>query len=213
VNLIKIKKINIVIIGVILSFSCFQSVHIPTFNIQEEIEDKNVLLSSPDENLPTIDWKSVWPTADYDYGLALDLDSLENVHITGYTGQNYPNYNLLYVKYDKEGNLQNSMTLDVNPNYDAGQDITLDSSDNIYIAGYTDIDASSSTNYNTYITKISSIGVSQWEHIWGGSGYENARTVALDSSENVYIGGLTWSYGAGLSDALIIKYTNAGAFQ
>lgn len=207
-----LKKINIAIIVVLLSFSCFQYVHIPTFNIQEEIEDKNVLLSSPDDDLPTFDWKSVWSTPGIDYGLALDLDSLENVHITGYTGI-YPNYDFLYVKYDKEGVLQNSMTWDVNPNYDVGRDIALDSSDNIYIAGYTDLDATSNTNYNTYIKKISSIGITQWEHIWGGIDFENARTVALDSSENVYIGGLTWSYGAGLADALIIKYSNAGAFQ
>lgn len=209
----KNRKIDILLIGIILilTFSCFQCV-IPTNGVQEGIEDNNVMLSSPGPDLPEFEWKSVWPTPNYDYGLALELDSSENVHIAGYTGS-YPDYDILYVSYDKDGNYRNAKMTNLNPGYDIARDITLDSSDNIFISGYTDVDDSSATNYNIYVTKMSSLGFTQWERFWGGTEYDVARTVALDSSENVYIGGLTWSYSAGLADALIIKYSNAGAFQ
>ena len=203
----KTINIYILIMGFILSFSYIQCVYIPTYNKQEKIEDKNVLLSSPEENLPSIEWKKNWQTPDYDYGLALTLDSSENIHVAGYSGP-YSDYDFLYLKYSKYGIIQDSLTHDQNTENNYWRDIIVDSSNNVFIVGYTDVDTTSSYNYNTYITKLY-----QWAHIWGGSGYDAARSVALDSSENVYMGGLTRSYGGGETDVLLMKYTNAGALQ
>jgi len=143
------------------------------------------------------------------------IDSSDNIHITGYSEQDLNNdEDFLYLKFDDDGMLLDSITWDRNNEANIGRDIILDSSNNFYIAGYTDVDPDIWVwEYNTYIRKFSSTGVPQWEHIWGGSENDIVRTIALDSFGDVYLGGLTWSYGAGQADMLLMKYTNTGTLQ
>lgn len=206
------KKVELFLVGIILTFGCFQYIYAPTYDKEGKIEEKNIFISSPKETLPSLDWERNYITADYDYSLALDTDSSENIYIAGYSGY-YPDYSFLYVKYNKNGDLQNSLTWSANPGYNIGRDIIVDSSESIYISGYTDVDTSSNTNYNAHLTKISSLGAIQWQQTWGGSGYDQARAVGLDASENAYMAGLTYSYGGGLADAFMAKYSSTGTFQ
>ena len=48
---------------------------------------------------------------------------------------------------------------------------------------------------------------------WGGSNSENQWGIALDSSNNVYITGETFSYGNGRGDIFLIKYNEFGIQQ
>lgn len=211
----KKKNLDLLIIGFMLILSFFQFIYVPSSSKEETIENQSILNSSLEEDLPSVEWERNWQTNDFDHGFALCLDSSENVHVVGYSGT-YNDYDFLYVKYNKEGILQDSMTWDPYPDDNEASDIIADSSDNVYISGYTDVDTGTGfedVNYNTYVAKISNSGVREWDHIWGGSDSDDARTIALDASENVYIGGLTISYGEGVADALLIKYSNEGVFQ
>ncbi|MFX1488264.1 MAG: hypothetical protein ACFFBI_03890, partial [Promethearchaeota archaeon] len=142
------------------------------------------------------------------------IDSSDNIHITGYSEELNDDEDFLYLKYNDEGTLMNSIVWDEGNEANVGRDIILDSSNNIYIAGYTDVNPDIwNYDYDTYIRKLSSGGATQWTRTWGGSESDVARATALDSSGNVYLGGLTWSYGAGQADSLLIKYSSTGTLQ
>ena len=49
----------------------------------------------------------------------------------------------------------------------------------------------------------------EWATKWGGTGYDNAKSVAL-SDGSIYVAGTTRSYGKGLSDIFLLKYNNKG---
>ena len=54
-------------------------------------------------------------------------------------------------------------------NSDMGYSITVDSSDNVYITGYTDESVSPQISMNTIIAKYNSSGDIQWQRLLGSS--------------------------------------------
>jgi len=210
----KKKELYFVTIGLILTFSCFQYFYKPELKSFESISEE-IAINSSSENIPTYGWKQNWAGPHWDSALKMAIDSSDNIHITGYSEQDLNDGNdFLYLKYNKDGTILDSLIWDRNTETNVGRDIVLDSSNNVYIAGYTDVDAGVwDDDYNTYLSKLSSTGVFQWDRIWGGSNYDVARAIALDSSENIYLAGLTRSYGAVQADALLMKYSNTGTLQ
>jgi len=95
--------------------------------------------------------------------------------------------------------------------YDTGWAVTLDSSGNIIVAGVTQSDGAGSGDLLT--AKYDSLGSLQWARTLGGSAYDQATGVVVDSSDNIYICGVTQSDGAGSNDAIIAKYNSSGTLQ
>jgi RHS repeat-associated protein len=48
-------------------------------------------------------------------------------------------------------------------------------------------------------------------HTWGGGSADYAASIAVDSGNNIYLGGRTASFGAGGNDALVVKYDANGS--
>lgn len=55
--------------------------------------------------------------------------------------------------------------------------------------------------------------VEPWLHTWGGDGQDNCRSVVFDGDDGLYAAGLTFSFGAGDADVLLLKFSLAGEFQ
>jgi hypothetical protein len=80
--------------------------------------------------------------------------------------------------------------------YDNGIGVALDASGGIYIIGYFEGIATfgstmltSEGDWDVFVAKLNSDGVWQWAKSAGGSGYDEGRDIAVDSSGNVIITG------------------------
>ncbi|MFC3051500.1 NHL repeat-containing protein [Kordiimonas pumila] len=118
-------------------------------------------------------------------------------------------------KFDSEGNLVFSRLLGVSESAEA-YGITVDSEDNVIIVGKTEsalstADAVSSENGDAFITKISKRGDEVFRYQLDTFAESGAYSVAVDSNDDIYVGGYTKSAissssgFSGGSDALILK--------
>ncbi|MFX0134273.1 MAG: SBBP repeat-containing protein [Candidatus Hodarchaeota archaeon] len=91
---------------------------------------------------------------------------------------------------------------------DKGYDIAIDSEDNIYVVGVTDMGG----NYNILIVKYNGSGIQLWNKTWDYNNFEKASTLTLDSSNNLYIVGRTGS-NVNQYDVLLIKFNSTGDYE
>ena len=116
-------------------------------------------------------------------------------------------------KFDNEGNLLFTRLLGAAGSADA-YGITVDSADNVIIVGKTDSELSTSDVIDTtdaFVTKISKRGDEIFRYQLDKFGESAAYTVAVDSNDDIFVGGYTKSaisstsgFGGG-KDALILK--------
>ena len=101
---------------------------------------------------------------------------------------------------------------------DYANGVATDSSGNVYVTGGTKggLDGNTSAgNTDLFVVKYSSSGTKQWTKQLGSSGLDSANGVAIDSSGNVYVtgvtfGGLDWNTSAGANDLFVVKYNSSG---
>ena len=159
----------------------------------------------------TLQWQRVLGGATEDYAQSIAVDSSGNVYIAGNTqSQGAGGQDALIAKYNTSGTLQWQRVLGGASN-DMAAGIAVDSSGNVYIAGYTQ--SQGAGGYETLIAKYNTSGTLQWQRILGDTNADYANGIAVDSSGNVYIAGITASQGAPGSDALIAKYDTSGTIQ
>ncbi len=89
-------------------------------------------------------------------------------------------------------------------------DMVVDASGNTYVTGTSIVNGTSSD----FLTiKYNAAGEQQWEKRFignGGAASDDAYSIGLDASGNVYVGGTSHGGGTGL-DIMIIKYSNSGS--
>ena len=159
----------------------------------------------------TIQWQRRLGGAGSDVGRGIAVDSSGNVYVGGYTAsQGAGSFDFLITKYDTSGTIQWQRSLG-GGSTDYGYGIAVDSSGNVYVAGQTASQGAGSNDF--LITKYNTSGTIQWQRSLGGAGSEIGYGIAVDSSGNVYITGLTASQGAGSVDVLIAKYDTSGTIQ
>jgi hypothetical protein len=120
-------------------------------------------------------------------------------------------------------------------NSDYAYAVKCDDSGNVYMAGQTNSTDNIATagSYqpvlsglaDAYVVKFDSTGARQWGTYLGGTGFDQARALNLDSSGNIYVAGGTQSPNGiastgsaqttlgGNSDGFLIKLNNEGAYQ
>ena len=173
-----------------------------------------------------------------DRGRKIALDSSGNIYVTGYYwstvdfgGGNVTsngNWDAFLLKLDSSGTFQWVKSYGSNSGNDLGRDVAIDSNDNIYMLGTyrgtVDFGADDvvATDADIFLIKFNSSGVFQWVYTAGGSGFDDSRALALDSSDNPYITGSysnTVNFGGGnitaanTNDLFILKLNSSGTYQ
>jgi len=132
-------------------------------------------------------------------------DSSNNIYLSGYGWGGGTQYDILFCKLNTSAAIQSQYVFGNNPT-DSSYGIAVDSSGNIYLAGYL-----TGSSQDFYVAKFNSAGVIQWGRtIPDGQGVNDASySVKVDGSGNVYACGFT--YPAGLSkSAFIVKFNSIG---
>ncbi len=173
-----------------------------------------------------------------DRGRKIALDSSGNIYVTGYYwstvdfgGGNVTSngsWDAFLLKLNSSGTFQWVKTYGASTGNDLGRGVAIDSNDNIYMLGTyrgtVDFGAGdvAATDADIFLIKFNSSGVFQWVYTAGGSGFDDSRALALDSSDNPYITGSysnTVNFGGGnitaanTNDLFILKLNSSGAYQ
>jgi hypothetical protein len=142
------------------------------------------------------------------FGYAVATDTSNSIYITGST-QTFggENYNVFLQKYDQSCNLLYTKQW-AGQGDDIARGITTDAFDNVYITGYTNSFDNGTTQI--FLLKYTGVGDLQFSKTWGGVRNDYGYGVAADNLGNVYVVGTTNSFGAGGSDAVLLKYDSSG---
>ncbi|MCC6583964.1 MAG: SBBP repeat-containing protein [Chitinophagales bacterium] len=193
-------------------------------------------------------WASYYGDSEYELFSSVKTDRQNNVYILGTTesssgiataGSYQPvfggNNDIFIVKFNKEG-VRQWATYYGGAGFEFAYDMEIDSLGNIYIVGETNSVNSISTSgthqtindgdYDGFLVKFNSAGVRQWATYYGGTNFDAAQAVFLDTQNNIYISGTTGSannistagafqtnYIGRNNDAFLVKFNSTGVRQ
>ena len=150
----------------------------------------------------------------FDFAFAIAVDSSGNVYVTGESSGLDSAYDYATIKYNSMGQEQWVVRYNGPANYDdVAEAITLDSSANVYVTGYSYGVGDMGVDYATI--KYNSAGQEQWVARYNGGTRSDdyATAIAVDSSGNVYVTGDSLGVGDLNPDYATIKYDFAGQQQ
>ena len=147
------------------------------------------------------------PGSGYAEAKAVALDSSNNIYIAG---QINLREDMVLLKYNSDCVLQ-WVRIWGGPQEDPLWDMAIDSSDNIYLAGGTESFSVGRADF--CVVKYNSSGHQLWNRTWGGSEYDISHNIAIDSTDDIILGGHTASYGDGYTDMVLLKYNSSGVLQ
>jgi len=144
----------------------------------------------------------------YDYAKSIAIDNAGYIYVTGYSFGSGSGSDYATIKYNSLGVEQWVQRYKGTGNsYDYAKSIAIDNAGDIYVTG-SSVGRGSGSDYATI--KYNSLGVEQWVQRYNGSGdsTDEARSLALDGSGNVYVTGSSVGSGTG-SDYATIKYSQS----
>lgn len=152
-------------------------------------------------------WEITWGGSDTSRFHEIGIDTLGNIYLSGITF-GFPN-TLFLVKYSSTGVWQWDYIWNAPHSSDETIAISFDSSNNVYVIGL----IGNTQTPDVSLIKINTLGSHQWTRSWGGTDQDQPNLIELDSEDNIYVAGITRSFGAGLYDIFLLKYNSTGDFQ
>jgi len=210
----------------------------------ETSDDRYTLPTAVEVSLVEFGWAKAIGGTNLEFVAALANDAAGNLYITGQfagtsdfdpgPGQvlrtsNTGSRDIYVAKYTSAGALVWVQTYGSDSSSEYGQQIAVDSSNNVYVTGYFSgtvnfggASRTSNGNADIFVLKLNSSGGTSWVQTMGGSASDFGRGLALDSSGNVFVTGTyegTVNFlgqnrtGVAFWDAFLLKLTNAGALS
>ena len=127
------------------------------------------------------------------------------IYAVGYDGND-----VLLVKYDTEGRYIWNKTWGGN-GYDIGYSIVQANDGGFAVTGMTD--SYGAGNTDVFLAKYTSNGTLSWSKTWGGSNAEQSRSITQTVDSGYIVSGSTSSYGVGLNDIILVKFTSNGTIK
>ena len=141
-------------------------------------------------------------TDEDDSGYGVTVDSANNIYVSGYTkghldnNSNSGNKDIFLVKYNSSGSKQWTQLLGTIDD-DYGYAVTVASSNNNYVGGYTKGGLDNNTNAagskDIFLVKYNSSGTKQWTQQLDSDNYkdETVSGISVDTDNNTYLTGDT----------------------
>ncbi len=144
-----------------------------------------------------------------DSWLDVKVDNSSNIYLAGRSGSTNSGNNFLIMKLNSTGDTVWSKVFNGSSNAsDFAKKIRIDTSGNVYAAGYLD---NTGSGTDIFVVKVSSAGVIQWTKTITGPGNDTDEPYGLevDNSFNVYLACRTTVSGAN-TDIMTVKLNTSG---
>ena len=145
----------------------------------------------------------------YNDGISVIQETSDGGYVaTGFTDFFSTGYSDIWIlKLDSEGEMEWQRTYG-GSNSDYGHFIQQTSDEGYIVSGCTFSFGNGSRD--GWIVKLTSIGDIEWQHTYGGSGYDCAHSIQQTSNRGYIAAGFTESFGAGSKDIWILKLDSSG---
>lgn len=171
-------------------------------------------------------WLLQFGTSYSDIVMDMAVDSSGSIYVVGMTegdldgNGNLGNNDAFVAKYSQDGIMLWIKQFGTTT-HDWAHGVTIDSNGNVYVVGHTGDDLAGNGNIgkdDAFLLKYDSEGSKQWTRQFGTTSNEYAKSVAIDTRDNVFVVGFTGGdldgYDAlGEYDPFIVKYTIDGNMQ
>jgi len=177
-------------------------------------------------------WHTFMGSAGNDYSRSIAVDTSGNVYLAGHSNATWGapvnayagGYDAFAAKLNSNG-IRQWNTFMGSASTDYGRGIAVDTSGNVYLAGFSLASWGAPVNahagsYDAFAAKLNNNGIRLWHTFMGSSGSDEGYAIAADTSGNVYVTGLsvaTWGIPinpyTGGQDAFAAKLNSSGVRQ
>ena len=194
----------------------FDNIYIVGRTNSSEINGDMLLVKFNRSGIPL--WNRTWGGIYGDWAMDVAVDLSDNIYMVGsrIIDEVAPGHvDIELVKFNSSGDVLWNRTWGDYTSFEEGIAVALDSLDNIYVVGRTNTypDIGLDTYSDIVLIKYDSMGTEIWHREWIEYDNEESPGVAVDSYNNVYVGGFTSSYAAGFTDMLLLNYDSNGNLQ
>ena len=141
-------------------------------------------------------------------------DASSNLYVAGSSLNSHDKYDFSLTKYNSSGTQLWSTTYNVPDSTGTVLlgDVTVDGAGNILATG--SVYNGSTNGYDVFVVKYATDGTQSWARLYNGAGSisDGGTSLAVDASNNVYVGGGTLTASNSM-DMLCLKYNSSGTFQ